>query len=113
MWRWLNILFAWIRSLFGRQRPEPQAYRPARPVTVMYLPEVTPDPPPMHWAPCHPLAFRRFKASMTCPHGHGLTLRGHSIAQNGEVSPSVVCPFPGCNFHEYVRLDRWSFGALP
>jgi putative DNA primase/helicase len=28
--------------------------RPARPVTVMYLPEVTPDPPPMYWAPCHP-----------------------------------------------------------
>jgi hypothetical protein len=113
MWRSQNILIAWFRSLVGKQCQEPQAYRAARCVTVMYFQKVTSDPPPMHWAPCHPLTIRRFKASMTCPHGHGLTLCGHTIAQNGDVSPSVVCPFPGCSFHEYVRLDRWSFGALP
>lgn len=81
-------------------------------VTVRRFETVTADPPPLHWAPCHPATIRRFKASMTCPNGHGLTLRGHTIAGNGDVSPSVVCPVAGCSFHEFVRLERWSFGAV-
>jgi hypothetical protein len=56
--------------------------------------------------------MRKFKASMTCPNGHGLTLGKHSISADGVVSPSVVCPVQSCSFHEHVRLDRWSFGAL-
>jgi hypothetical protein len=110
--RLLAAIDAWIRSLFDRRPREPQAYPGRRYVSVARFPEVTADPPRMHWAPCHQSAIRRFKASMTCPNGHGLTLRGHSIAPSGEVSPSVVCPTHGCNFHEFVRLDRWSFGAL-
>jgi hypothetical protein len=61
----------------------------------------------------HGVTVWHFKASMTCPNGHGLTLRGHSIASNGDVAPSVVCPDRGCAFHAFVRLERWSFGAIP
>jgi hypothetical protein len=82
-------------------------------ISLRRFPVVTTDPPPMHWAPCHPSSIRRFKASVTCPNGHGLTLRGHAISQSGDVSPSVVCPVEGCSFHRFVRLDRWSFGAVP
>ena len=103
MWRW-------VRSFFSKPRTP---YRGRRIVTVACCKQITPDPPPMHWAPCHPSTMQRFKASMTCPNGHGLTLRDHSIAKTGEVTPSVVCPVSGCAFHEFVRLDRWTFGALP
>lgn len=49
-----------------------------------------------------------------CPHGHLSTLRhlsrneGHQIAPDGTVSPSVVCPHDGCDFHEFVRLENWT-----
>lgn len=31
----------------------------------------------------------------------------HTIAETGSVSPSVVCPYVGCGFHQFVTLDRW------
>lgn len=47
-------------------------------------------------------------ASFTCPKcGQLAVLIDHDIADDGEVSPSVVCPNDGCTFHEYVRLDGW------
>jgi hypothetical protein len=101
-------MWAWWKALIGRRESTDKR----RYVRVRRCNRVTTDPPPMQWAPCHPSTMRRFKASMTCPKGHGLTLTKHSIAATGEVSPSVVCPSPGCSFHEYVRLDRWSFGPL-
>ena len=33
--------------------------------------------------------------------------RGHTIASDGTLSPSLVCPFPPCTFHEFVRLLDW------
>ena len=33
--------------------------------------------------------------------------RKHTVAADGKVSPSVVCPHDGCNWHVYVRLDGW------
>ena len=102
MWGRLRTLFS------GRQGfPTRRHY-----IRVRRCKRVTTDPPPMQWAPCHPSTIRTFKASMTCPNGHGLTLGQHSITATGEVSPSVVCLARGCSFHEYVRLDRWSFGPL-
>ena len=56
--------------------------------------------------------MKRFKASMTCPNGHGLTLKNHTISSEGEVTPSVVCPVRECSFHEWVRLINWNFGSL-
>jgi hypothetical protein len=67
---------------------------------------------PLHWAPCHPSTRSRFKATMACSRGHVLTLRGHAIAENGDVMPSIVCPHGGCRFHAYVRLSGWSFGLM-
>jgi len=49
---------------------------------------------------------------MACSSGHVLTLRRHSIDLDGNVSPSVVCPTSGCGFHEFVRLDDWTFGKV-
>lgn len=103
MWRWVKAIFL----QHHRDRTDGRRY-----VRFYQYKRVTADPPPLHWSPCHPSTIGRFKASMTCPNGHGLTLRNHSIAVTGEVSPSVICPRPGCSFHEFVRLERWSFGAL-
>jgi len=50
----------------------------------------------------------RFKATVRCPAGHEMTLSGHTIADDGTVSPSVVCPTKGCTFHEFVTLDGWA-----
>lgn len=29
---------------------------------------------------------------------------GHAVANDGAVSPSLVCPYAGCSWHVYVRL---------
>lgn len=49
---------------------------------------------------------------MTCNRGHGLVLKGHTVAADGRVSPSVVCMTRGCSFHEFVRLHEWEFGDV-
>ena len=69
--------------------------------------------PSLTWKPCHPSTVRRFKAEMTCSEGHGMVLRGHSVSADGRVSPSVVCRHPGCRFHDFVRLQDWTFGSVP
>jgi hypothetical protein len=51
----------------------------------------------------------RLTATMSCPTcGGAASLSGHTIAPDGDVSPSVVCPHDGCDFHEYVTLLGWS-----
>ena len=90
----------------------PPAYRPIR--SIIPIPRFIGegDPPPFHWKACHPSTIKRFKAEMCCPEGHGLVLKGHSIAADGRVSPSIVCPNPTCSFHEFVSLSDWEFGAV-
>lgn len=46
-------------------------------------------------------------ASFTCPNGHVGTLSDHDIAADGSVTPSVVCSYDGCDFHEYIQLEGW------
>ncbi len=46
-------------------------------------------------------------ALFKCPNGHIGSLSGHDIAQDGTVSPSVVCPEDGCDFHEFIKLKGW------
>jgi hypothetical protein len=111
IWRFVAAIYQWLRSLFGRQ-PTPSVGPDDRYVRIARFDRVATDPPRMHWAPCHPSVLKRFKASMTCPNGHGLTLGGHTVAADGIVHPSVVCPTAGCSFHEFVKLDRWSFGEV-
>ena len=38
-------------------------------------------------------------------------IAGHAISEEGMVSPSVVCPFEPCTYHEIVQRDGWTFGA--
>ena len=48
-------------------------------------------------------------AFLTCPEcGNSYSLTGLAIADDGVVTPSVVCPCEGCNFHEWVKLIGWS-----
>jgi hypothetical protein len=48
-------------------------------------------------------------ALATCRNGHTLRISGnvHSVAPDGTLSPSYVCTYPGCSFHEWVRLVGW------
>lgn len=62
--------------------------------------------PPLTWLPLKDKA--RLSASFICPNGHDGTLLDHTIAPDGAVSPSVVCPQEGCTFHDSVRLEGWS-----
>ncbi len=47
-------------------------------------------------------------ALVKCPRGHIASLSEHTIAADGTVSPSLVCPRWGCDFHENVVLLGWA-----
>ena len=64
------------------------------------------EPDPLSWRGLRDTDGRR-SATMTCRNGHGAALTDHEIAANGDVSPSVVCPHPGCTFHAWVTLVKW------
>lgn len=68
--------------------------------------------PPLSWSQCHPRTRAIFKAELVCANGHALSLRGHSIEDDGTVMPSVVCTVPGCDFHDFIRLDAWNGGRV-
>lgn len=36
-----------------------------------------------------------------------MAILDHDIEADGRVKPSVVCPFEGCGFHEFVTLLDW------
>ena len=46
-------------------------------------------------------------ASVTCENRHEGLISDHAIAEDGTVSPSVVCTQEGCGWHEYIRLEGW------
>jgi hypothetical protein len=62
-------------------------------------------PAKAHWWPWHGTAM------LSCPNGHIASLRDHEIAVDGTVTPSVVCPWDGCNFHQSLRLLEWGAPA--
>lgn len=67
---------------------------------------------PKHTGPTdEPMTWRPFgkNAIFICPNGHDglLSTNDHQIADDGTVSPSVVCPYD-CTFHEFVRLLEWT-----
>lgn len=43
-----------------------------------------------------------------CGRECGVGKATHSIAADGTVMPSMICPHDGCDFHEYVTLFGWS-----
>jgi hypothetical protein len=107
-----KLLTAFLR-LFQRSRGESEQRRPApRPIVQLSRWSGADRPPPMMWKDCHPRTRAIFKAELSCSNGHSVSLRGHSVGQDGRVSPSVVCLTPGCGFHDFVHLNGWTAGAL-
>jgi hypothetical protein len=58
----------------------------------------------------HRLSDGRQQVITRCANGHIGSLGNHRIAADGTVSPSVVCQHPGCNYHEFIRLEDWKGG---
>jgi hypothetical protein len=62
------------------------------------------------WQPVDSELADLFWATLTCPLCRNLCSIGrgrHTIAADGTVQPSMVCPHHGCTFHEFIRLDGW------
>ena len=50
-------------------------------------------------------------AMVRCPKcGLDCSLK-HEISDDGVVTPSLGCPYKGCNFHEWVTLEDWPNGG--
>lgn len=48
---------------------------------------------------------------MNCPKcgvDSTMALVVHTVMDDGNVSPSYVCPQDGCTFHEHVKLGDWT-----
>jgi len=64
---------------------------------------------PGSWEPVAEIGRARFKAFVRCPKCNRVyTLRQHTVADDGTVTPSLVCPHDDCDFHEYVKLEGWA-----
>lgn len=50
----------------------------------------------------------KLSASIVCKKGHYGILADHEIDKRGIVTPSVVCPEKGCDFHEFITLEDWN-----
>jgi len=65
--------------------------------------------PPLTWdGPLQP--GNSVLVLLSCGNGHEGTLQTptiHQIAADGTVTPSCVCPYKGCGWHEFVRLVGW------
>lgn len=58
------------------------------------------------WWPCQNGGAR--SATIGCPKcGRFAGLFDHTIAQDGKVTPSAVCPY-GCGWHENIVLEGWT-----
>ena len=64
------------------------------------------DMEPLSWFPVR-MPDRSWTASLACGEGHEGLINEHHIADDGVVSPSVVCTQNGCTWHEYVKLIGW------
>lgn len=46
-------------------------------------------------------------AMFICPNCGQAAGLSHEIKSDGIVHPSVVCPYEGCNFHDFIKLEGW------
>jgi hypothetical protein len=67
---------------------------------------------PEKW--CAPLTWRWAKDNEGMRHPiivdsfrHNMQISKHTIAPDGTVSPSVVCDYKGCTFHEFIKLEGY------
>lgn len=65
------------------------------------------DYEPLTWKGLKLANHTGYSASATCVNGHTCTLTEHEIADDGTVTPSLVCPYEGCTWHEFVKLEGW------
>jgi hypothetical protein len=50
----------------------------------------------------------RLSALVSCLQcGRTISLSKHAIADDGMVSPSLICPYDDCGFHAWLRLVGW------
>lgn len=75
---------------------------------IEFLRNRTGEDLPHTWRPLLNMEGKRISASIVCARGHHGVLTDHIIDKDGIVSPSVVCPEEGCDFHEFIRLIGWS-----
>jgi len=69
------------------------------------------DPTPHTW---YPVPWSTGKSAViNCPQcgksarlGQGAD--GHAIADDGTVTPSLICPHAPCPFHDHCRLEGWT-----
>lgn len=54
-------------------------------------------------------------AELCCPGCGKVCLLGsnHVVGPDSNVTPSVVCPYPPCTFHEFITLDDWNRPSTP
>lgn len=50
-------------------------------------------------------------ALVRCPKCRQECSLPHKVESNGDVNPSVVCPYKECDFHEFVTLEGWPNGG--
>ncbi|EZP73071.1 hypothetical protein BV96_01261 [Sphingomonas paucimobilis] len=119
--KWLKAVLRFFVGEPNAQRPASRTSRPPgaasrqRSYPLIGLKEHAGEgrPERLHWKASHPSTIRRFKAEVTCSHGHGIALSNHTIEADGRVVPSIVCRTPGCDFHQVVRLEGWRAGRIP
>lgn len=66
---------------------------------------------PGRWWP-HTRADQSLGASVSCPSCAGHAVLEHTIAHDGTITPSIDCPFEGCDFHAHGRLEGWDREVL-
>lgn len=79
-------------------------------VTLHPAPETLPPPgwcPALTWARA---TDTRGGVLLSCANGHEgyLDPKQHTVAADGTVTPSAVCPVKGCTWHEFIRLGGWA-----
>lgn len=65
------------------------------------------DQPGPWWAPITTEGILSPYPMLSCPNGHAAGISDHTVADDGKVSPSLVCPEKGCGWHVWGTLEGW------
>lgn len=51
--------------------------------------------------------WKKFGSSVivTCPQCKKKAALDHTIEEDGDVNPSLICPF--CGYHKFIKLEGW------
>ena len=76
-------------------------------MTVLLSPAMNGGLGPGQWRECAGTQTV-VRVAVWCPRcGSSACIDEHEIADDGKVTPSLVCQINGCGFHDYVILDQW------